>query len=49
MVIKALRFVLLLSLTATIGWLLVVASFGEASHVTVPFPNASLCIHRPAP
>jgi len=49
MAIKGLRFVLLLSLTATVVWLLGVACFGEASHASVPFPNASLCIHRAGP
>ena len=47
MAIKGLRFVLLLSLTATVGWLVGVACFDESPRATVPFPNASLCIHRP--
>jgi hypothetical protein len=45
--IKALRSVLLLSLTATVVWLAAAACFGESARAIVPFPNASLCIHRP--
>jgi len=48
MAIKGLRFLLLLSLTATMGWLLGLAYFDESPQV-VPFSNASLCIHRPGP
>ncbi len=47
MAIKGLRFVLLLSLTAIVTWLAGVACFGESPRATVPFANASLCIHRP--
>lgn len=49
MAIKGLRLALLLSLTATVVWLLGVACFGDAWHASVPFPDASLCIHRPGP
>ncbi len=49
MAIKGLRFVLLLSLAATVGWLLSAACFDETSHASAPFPNVSLCIHRPGP
>ncbi len=47
MVIKGLRLALLMSLTATIGYLLFAACFGEPPHASVPFANTSLCIHRP--
>ena len=45
--IERLRFALLLSLTATVGWLLVAAYFDASPRATVAFSNASLCIHRP--
>ena len=47
MAIKALRYVLLLSLSAAVVWLAGMACFGETSRATAPFPGASLCIHRP--
>lgn len=47
MAIKGLRFVLLLSLTATVVWLVGAACFDESPRAIVPIPNISLCIHRP--
>ena len=47
MALKGLRFLLLLSLTAIVVWLLGVACFDPSPRASVPFPNASLCIHRP--
>jgi len=47
MAIAGLRFVLLLSLTATIVCLLGTAFFSESPRATVTLPTGSLCIHRP--
>lgn len=47
MAIKGLRVAVLLSLVATIGWLVFGAYFGETPHARVAFANGGLCIHRP--
>ena len=47
MAIQALRFALLLSLTATLVWLVAVACFDESPRASAAFPDAGLCIHRP--
>ena len=49
MAIKGLRYVLLLSLTAIIAWLLGVAVLDQNPHAPSAFSNASLCIHQPGP
>lgn len=49
MALKVLRYVLLPSLSAIVGWLLAVACFYETPRAAIPFPGASLCIHRPGP
>ena len=47
MAIAVLRFLLLVSLTATVAWLLGAAYFGESPRANIALPKGSLCIHRP--
>lgn len=49
MAIEGLRFVLLFGLVAVIAWVAAGAFHGSTPDAASLFPDASLCIHRPAP